>query len=109
VGAINLEYMGPWLAAFIDQLPTEAIYRGQTINLRIGEAPNARQFLIAGIMERAAQGIEALIKSEDTGTTAPTLGETLTINSTGYKIDSVTALLSLTDPPAYRLIFSRIV
>jgi hypothetical protein len=103
--AINLDSLSRWFSAFIDQLPTEAMYRGRIVNVRVGEAPQTRQFLIAGI--RNAQGIEALISSEDC-ITAPQNGELITVGGNNYKIVSVTALLSLSDPPAYRLIISRL-
>lgn len=99
--AIDLEPLFEQISDLIDDLPTEATFRGQVINVRIGEAPKTRELLIAGF--QSGQVMECLIKREDVGETDPTSGELLTINETNYKIGTVTPLISLSDPPAYRV------
>jgi hypothetical protein len=99
-----LEPLGRALGAFIDQLPTEALFRGNTINIRIGEMPMTRQLLLAGT--DYTQGTEALIKAEDCRT-APLNGERLNIAGTVYKILGVTALGPYSDPFAYRVTISN--
>jgi hypothetical protein len=96
-----------FMSDFIDELPTEATFRGEIINVRIGEAPKTRELLIAGF--QPAQAIEALMKTEDVDDTEPAIGETVTIGDVGFKIGSVSPLLSFTCPAAYRLNLSRIV
>jgi hypothetical protein len=96
-----------WLDGFIDDLPTEAVFRGSFINIRVGEAPQTRQMLAAGVIRQQAP--EALIKASDCGEEAPRNGETLSIGATVYKIASVTPLVSIVTPIGYRVILVTVV
>ena len=89
----------------IDELPTECTFRGAVINIRIGDAPQSRAFLAAGIQR--GQSMEALMKREDADP-APAGGETITIAGNGYKIGTVTPTPSITDPACYRLTLSSL-
>ena len=104
---IDTEPLACLLSCFIDSLPTEATFRGQTICVRLGEAPKTREMLVVGFQN--AQVLEVLMKVEDANDTEPANGETITIADTAYKIGSVTPLLSLTDPAGYRLTISKTV
>lgn len=103
---IDTSVLSDWFANFVDELPTEATFRNALINVRIGEAPKVREMLIAGFS--AGQMTECLMKAEDTGETEPAAGEILIINGKGYKVGTVTPLLSLTEPAGYRLTISRV-
>lgn len=100
---INIDALAEWLGNLVEEVPTEATFRGQVINIRIGDAPQSRTFVLAGIQN--AQAMEALIKRDDVET-APTMGELVTIADQDYKILTVAPLLSLTDPAGYRLTLS---
>lgn len=96
-----------WLDGFVDELPTEAIFRGSQINIRIGEAPQTRQMILAGVLQKQAP--EALIKASDCNGTAPQNGETISVGAYVYKISSVTPLVHIVTPAGYRVILTSVV
>lgn len=104
--ALDLSVFADYICAFIEELPTEATFRGQVITVRVGEAPKTREMLIAGF--QSSQATEVLLKAEDAGEDEPTAGETITIDGTGYKVGTVTPLVSLTCPAGYRLTITRL-
>ena len=103
--AIDIETLAEMVADQIDELPTEATFRGQVINIRVGEAPQSRSFVVAGIQR--GQTMEAIMKRHDADP-APAGGETITVENIGYKIGNVTPLASLSDPAGYRLTLSSL-
>jgi hypothetical protein len=101
---IDLDTLAGILADNIDELPTEAVFRGRDITIRIGEAPKTRELIIAGM--EIGQSCEALVKREDADP-EPVNGESLTIAGVAHKIASVSPLLSLSAPAGYRLKITR--
>lgn len=99
--------MANWLENFIEELPTEAIFRGSQIRVRIGEAPQTRQMQLAGLIPKQAP--EALIKASDCGDTPPANGETISVGAYVYKISSVTPLVHIVTPAGYRVILTSVV
>lgn len=105
--ALDLDSLRSFFNDFIDELPTEAVYRAKSISVRIGENSKAREMLSAGFT--ALQPTEVLMKTEDAELAEPSIGETLTIGSASFKIATITPLVSLSDPVGYRLTVNKTV
>lgn len=105
--ALDLDLLRLFFSDFVDELPTEAVYRGQTVTVRIGESSKAREMLTAGFI--ALQPLEILMKVEDAELTAPTIGEVFAVDSITYKISTITPLVSLSNPVGYRLTANKTV
>ncbi len=103
--SIDLDFLRSFFNDFVDELPTEASYRGKEITCRIGETSKAREMLTAGF--NSLQMIEVLLKVEDAELAEPSIGEVLTVGSSTYKISTITPLVSLSDPVGYRLTVNK--